>query len=324
MNLPELRIGDLVAKVPIVQGGMAVKVSTAPLVAAVADEGGIGLIAGSGISVDELRNEIKRAQELTEGIIGVNIMVAASEFKDLVKASINEGIDLIVAGAGFSRDLFTLGKENNVPVVPIVSSVRLAKISEKLGASAIVVEGKEAGGHLGTDKPMKSLIKKIVDKVKIPVIAAGGIIDGEDIAEVLKMGADGVQMGSRFVATDECEVAQEFKDLYINSTKEDSILIESPIGLPGQALSNEFTDKLDADEVDTGNSCDYLCLKKCSRYFCIVKSLVKAKEGDMASGLVFAGEEAHRVNEILPVKEVIKNLVTEAKNYLNREEAKDE
>lgn len=324
LNLPKLRIGDLVAKLPIVQGGMAVKVSTAPLVAAVANEGGIGLIAGSGIEAEELRAEIRRTRELTTGIVGVNIMVAVSEFKELVKASINEGIDLIVAGAGFSRDLFTLGKENDVEVVPIVSSVRLAKISEKLGASAIVVEGKEAGGHLGTDKALKPLVEKIISAVDIPVIAAGGIIDGQDIAEFLNMGADGVQMGSRFVASEECEVASEFKELYINSNVGDSTLIDSPVGLPGRALKNEFTEKLEADEFDSDFSCDYLCLKKCSRSFCIIRSLLEAKKGNMAEGLVFAGEDTHRIKNILPVKEIINNLVTEAKNFLSREESKDE
>lgn len=320
MKLPKLKIGDLVAKLPIVQGGMAVKVSTAPLVAAVANEGGIGLIAGSGISADELKSEIRRAQKLTEGILGVNIMVAVNEFKELVQASINEGIDLIVAGAGFSRDLFALGEDNDVEIVPMVSSVRLAKISEKLGASAIVVEGKEAGGHLGTDRPMKDLVEEIVEAVDIPVIAAGGIIDGKDIAEALNMGAAGVQMGSRFVASDECEVASEFKELYINSTEKDSVLIDSPVGLPGRALNNEFVERLEADEVTTGSECGYLCLKKCSRSFCIIKSLLRAKEGDMTNGLVFAGEEAHRIDNIVPVKEIIDNLVTEAKNFLNWEE----
>ncbi|MCK8816926.1 nitronate monooxygenase [Natroniella sulfidigena] len=314
MELPKLRIGDLVAEVPIVQGGMAVKVSTAPLAAAVANEGGIGLIAGSGLTVEEIKKEIRRARELSTGIIGVNIMVAINEFKELVNASISEGIDLIVAGAGFSRDLFSLGKEGDVEIVPIVSSVKLAKISERLGASAIVVEGKEAGGHLGTDQPMKSLIEKIVDEVEIPVIAAGGIMDGQDIAEVLEMGADGVQMGSRFVASEECEVEDEFKELYMNATPEDGVVIDSPVGLPGRALRNEFLNKVEDDELDT--SCDYLCLKKCSRRFCIMESLIKAQSGDMDQGLVFAGEKAYQLNEILPVKQIFENLIEEAKEYL--------
>ncbi|TDX52094.1 NAD(P)H-dependent flavin oxidoreductase [Orenia marismortui] len=319
MKLNKLKIGKLIAKVPIIQGGMAVRVSTAPLAAAVANEGAIGLIAGSGLKVEELKAEIRKARELSKGIIGVNIMVAVQEFKELVNAAISEGIDLIVAGAGFSRDLFTLGKESGTEVVPIVSSVKLAKISEKMGASAIIVEGKEAGGHLGTDKAMKPLVEKIVKAVKIPVIAAGGIINGKDIAEIIKLGADGVQMGSRFVASEECEVDDSFKQLYINAKQEDSVLINSPVGLPGRALKNDFYNRLENEEVTTGKSCDYLCLKKCSHSFCIMKSLIKAQEGNMEEGLVFAGEKAHLIEKVLPVKDIITNLVSEARKYLGGE-----
>jgi NAD(P)H-dependent flavin oxidoreductase YrpB (nitropropane dioxygenase family) len=319
-KLPNLKIGDLVSDLPIVQGGMAVKVSTAPLAAAVANEGGIGLIGGSGLTVEELRQEIRRARELSSGIIGTNIMVAVQEFKDLVKAAIEEKIDLIVAGAGFSRDLLTLGKEHDVEIVPIVSSLRLAKISEKLGASAIVVEGKEAGGHLGTERPLRELLSEIVGAVDIPVIAAGGIVNGEDIAEMLNLGVDGVQMGSRFVASDECEVEDEFKELYINSSDpSESTLIDSPVGLPGRALKNEFTERLEEEDVTTGETCDYLCLKKCSKRFCIMKALVEAKEGNMEKGLVFAGERAHVIDKILPVKDIMQNLVDEAKEFLGGE-----
>ena len=148
-----LKIGNLEIKYPIIQGGMAIKASMAKLAAAVAREGGIGLIAGTGLSPTELKDEIKKARELAKGIIGVNIMVAAGNFLDLVKAAIEGGIDLVVFGAGFSRDVFQLGNESNTPIVPIVSSLKLAKVSEKLGASAIIVEGGNAGGHLGTDKP---------------------------------------------------------------------------------------------------------------------------------------------------------------------------
>lgn len=319
MKLPKLRIGDLIAEIPIMQGGMAYRVSTAPLAAAVANEGGIGLIAGSGMTVEEIKEEIREAREKSSGIIGVNIMVAVRKFKELVQASISEGIDLIVAGAGFSRDLFSLGAENDVEIVPIVSSVKLAKISERLGASAIVVEGKEAGGHLGTDKELKPLMKKIVKAVDIPVIAAGGIIDGQDIAEYIKMGAAGVQMGSRFVASEECEVEDEFKELYISAKEGEDILIESPVGLPGRALSNQFTDRLDEDVVETGDACEYLCLKKCSQDFCIMKALRQAHDGNMEEGLVFAGERAPLIDNILPVKDIIKDLVDDAKEYLGRE-----
>ena len=200
MKLPELKIGNKVARIPIQQGGMAIRLSTARLAAAVANEGGIGLIAASGMSHDELRYEIRLARSLTSGIIGINIMVAANDFAEVVKVAIDEGIDLVVAGAGFSRDMFALGKESGTPIVPIVSSVKLAKISERLGATAIVLEGKEAGGHLGTDTSVRDLIADVSSAVKIPVIAAGGALHGQDIVDFIKLGAAGVQMGSRFAA----------------------------------------------------------------------------------------------------------------------------
>ena len=247
-------------------------------------------------------------------------MVAVREFKELVQASIDEGIDVIVAGAGFSRDLLSMGEENDVEIVPIVSSVKLAKISERLGASAVVVEGKEAGGHLGTDKPIRPLVEKVIDAVDIPVIAAGGIINGQDIARYLELGAAGVQMGSRFVASEECEVEDEFKELYISADKGEDILIESPVGLPGRALSNEFTDRLEEDVVETGDECEYLCLKKCSQDFCIMKALRQAHDGNMEKGLVFAGENAPLIDNILPVKKIIKDLVQDAQEFLGRED----
>ena len=185
MKLPELRIGKLVAKVPIIQGGMAIRLSTARLAAAVANEGGIGLIAASGMPFDELRHEIKLARKLSpHGIIGINVMVAAREFKGIVTTAIEEGIDLVVAGAGFSRDMFAWGKASGTPIVPIVSSAKLAKISQSLGASAVVVEGAEAGGHLGTNRSSRLIVPEICAAVDIPVIGAGGVLHGEDVAEM--------------------------------------------------------------------------------------------------------------------------------------------
>ncbi|MFW6381512.1 MAG: NAD(P)H-dependent flavin oxidoreductase [Bacillota bacterium] len=315
MKLPELIIGKLKPKIPIIQGGMAVRVSTAPLVAAVANQGGIGLIGGSGMDPSELRQEISKARDMSEGIIGVNIMVAVREFKELVNAAVTEGIDLIVAGAGFSRDIFSIGREHDVEIVPIVSSLKLAKISEKLGASAIVVEGKEAGGHLGTDKPLKHLLHKIVGKVSLPIIAAGGIIDGKDISEMFELGVQGVQMGSRFVASQECEVADSFKNKYIEATEEDGQLIDSPVGLKGRALTTNFLERLEKGEITTGDTCDYLCLKKCDKSFCIMKALIEAHDGDLNNGLVFAGEKAHLINKVLSVKDIINNLLAEIKDY---------
>lgn len=310
MKLPELKIGPHVAKVPIIQGGMAVRLSTARLAAAVAEEGGIGLIAGSGMTLDELRQEIRMARSMTNGIIGVNIMVAARIFADYVKTAIDEGIDLVVAGAGFSRDMFALGKESNTPIVPIVSSVKLAKISEKLGAAAIIIEGKEAGGHLGTDRSMRELVPEIREAVSIPIIGAGGVLSGEDVAEIIRMGANGVQMGTRFAASEESNAAPALKEFYLKATAEDVTLIQSPVGLPGQAIRNPFVDRIMAGKLPI-DSCE-ACLKKCKHNFCIIKALTRAQQGDVENGLVFTGENIHKIKEILPVKEIFARLIREA------------
>lgn len=311
MKLPELRIGRLVARVPIMQGGMAIRVSTGRLAGAVAAEGGIGLIAASGMTFDELRQEIQLARSIANGgIIGINAMVAARVFSDLVKTAIDAGIDLVVAGAGFSRDMFALGQESGTPIVPIVSSAKLAKISESLGASAVVVEGKEAGGHLGTDRSMREIVPEVRSAVKIPVIAAGGVISGRDIVETLKLGADGVQMGTRFAASEESNVAPALKEFYLKAKPEDVVLIKSPVGLPARGIKNPFAAKILEGTVATPDSCD-ACLKHCEQNFCIIKALNRAQQGDVETGLVFTGEYIHRIDEILPVKEIFARLLKE-------------
>ena len=309
MKLPELKIGNKIARVPIVQGGMAIRLSTARLAAAVANEGGIGLIAASGMSHPELRYEIKLARSLTDGVIGINIMVAASDFVGIVKTAMDAGIDLIVAGAGFSRDIFGLGKESGTPIVPIVSSVKLAKISEKLGASAIVVEGKEAGGHLGTDTSVRELIEPIRAAVKIPVIAAGGVLSGKDIVEMFKMGANGVQMGSRFAASLESNAAPTLKEYYLKSKADDVVVINSPVGLPGRAVRTPFSKRIMEGPVPP-KVCNS-CLKACKHNFCIIRALSRAQQGDVETGLVFTGEFMPRIKKILPVKEIMGQLISE-------------
>lgn len=309
LKLPELKIGDKIAKIPIVQGGMAIRLSTARLAAAVANQGGIGLIAASGMSNNELRYEIRMARSLTKGVIGINIMVAAKKFSEIVKTAIDEGIDLVVAGAGFSRDMFGLGKESGTPIVPIVSSVKLAKISERLGATAIVVEGKEAGGHLGTDISVRKLIPDIRAAVKLPVIAAGGALHGQDIADLFKMGANGVQMGSRFASSVEANSAPMLKEFYLKSKAEDIVVIHSPVGLPGRAVKNPFAERIMKGNVPPTH-CDN-CLKECKHNFCIIRSLIRAQQGDVDTGLVFTGEYISRIKEILPVKEIFRRLLSE-------------
>ena len=309
MKLPELRIGSKVAKVPIIQGGMAIRLSTARLAAAVANQGGIGLIAASGMSENELRYEIRLAKSLTSGIVGINIMVAASKFTEVVKTAIDEGIDVVVAGAGFSRDMFGLGKESGTPIVPIVSSVKLAKISQRLGATAIVVEGKEAGGHLGTSSSVRELLPDICAAVEIPVIAAGGVLHGQDVVDLIKMGANGVQMGSRFATSAEANSAPMLKEFYLKSKPEDVVVIHSPVGLPGRAVRNPFAERIMVENVPP-KVCDN-CLKACKHNFCIIRSLIRAQQGDVDTGLVFTGEYISQIRKILSVKEIFDQLLAE-------------
>jgi len=313
MQLKELRIGRLRAAVPIMQGAMAVRISTAPLAAAVANEGGIGMIAGTGMSLEELRNEIRRARGMTKGIIGVNVLFAASEFAVLVKTAIEEKIDLVVSGAGFSRDMFAWGREGNVPIIPIVSSAKLAIIAEKLGAAAVVVEGKEAGGHLGTDRSMRDVLPEVKVAVQIPVIGAGGVIDGQDIKEVMALGADGVQMGTRFAASEESNASDEVKDLYVKARKEDVVIIKSPVGLPGRAIRNSFLQLIIAEDKSLEIKSCVRCLKRCSQNFCIMEALNNAcRNGDFRRALVFAGEKVEQIKEILSVQRIFESLLQDA------------
>jgi nitronate monooxygenase len=308
--LPELRIGRLKSVLPIIQGGMAVRISTASLAAAVANEGGIGIIAASGMSSQELKEEIRKARALSAGIIGINVMYAVSAFAELFKTALQEGIDLVVSGAGFSRDMFTWGKEAQIPVVPIVSTAKLAKISEKLGAQAVIVEGKEAGGHLGTTCSVAEIVPEVKKSVSIPVIAAGGIVEGQDIVRAFNYGADGVQLGIRFAASEESNAAQNLKEFYVNSGKEDIVLIDSPVGLLGRALRNEFTEKLISGQIAPIRKCKQ-CLKKCTGNFCIMTALKNAQQGNLKDGLVFAGEFIEKIKRIMPVKEIIRTLLEE-------------
>ncbi|MDP3631357.1 MAG: nitronate monooxygenase [Actinomycetota bacterium] len=310
MEMPTLTIGTRTARLPIVQGGMAVRISMAPLATAVAQAGGVGLIAGSGLTAEELAAEVRAAREATDGVIGVNIMVAIRKFKELVHAAISEGADLIVCGAGFSRDVFTWCRDAGVECVPIVGSERVAKLSQRFGASAVVVEGHEAGGHLGTDEYMLDLLPRIVEAVDIPVIGAGGVITGADIKRALDKGAAGVQMGSRFVATVESSACDAFKQMYVDSTDEDIVLIKSPVGLPGRALRNPLTDRLLANDYPPIERC-VACLKECGKEYCIVDKLVLAQTGDVEKGLVFAGSAAARVHDIPTVEVLMKRLVAE-------------
>lgn len=301
--LPRLVIGKLKPRFPIIQGGMAMRVSTGRLAGAVAREGGIGLIAGSGMSDEELREEIRIARSIADGgYIGVNCLVAASAFLDVMKTAADAGADLLVAGAGFSRDLLNLGHKHDIAVVPIVSTARLAKLAESLGASAVIVEGKEAGGHLGTTKSSRVLYPQVKSAIAIPALIAGGITDREDLLEVLSIKVDGFQVGTRFAASYEAAVHDNFKQRYLKAGKGEIVKIHSPVGLPGNALPTPFLDVI-ASGGGKAAVCNN-CLKRCSHRFCIVNALMRAKAGDLENGLVFAGEHVYKIDEILSVKEI--------------------
>ena len=316
MKLPPLTIGPFTAPIPLIQGGMSIRVSTSSLAIPVAECGGIGTIGGSAIPEEELMADIRKAKEATKGIIAVNIMFAMKNFYDLVKSSIDAGVDMIITGAGFSRDIFKIGKETNTPIVSIVSSPAFARLAEKLGASAIIVEAKEAGGHLGTDISLRELFPKIRKVIKkVPLIAAGGITDGYEMAEMMdKYGADGIQIATRFVLTEECSVADSFKQTYLNAKKEDVTLIRSPVGLPGRALRTPFVEQMEAGEELKAKECKYKCLKKCDHFYCISERLRMARDGNVDEGLVFSGENVYKMKEILTVREVFDMFVSQAES----------
>jgi NAD(P)H-dependent flavin oxidoreductase YrpB (nitropropane dioxygenase family) len=345
-------IGDLKIRVPIIQGGMGIGVSLSGLASAVANMGGIGVISSVAIglvdnkgssnyrqnNIESLRNEIRKARDLTKGVLGVNIMSVLSDFSDMVKTAIDEKIDIIFAGAGLPLDLpGYLGKGVKTKLIPIVSSGRAASIiSTKWKQNydylpdAIVVEGPLAGGHLGFKAEALTIesntLEKILDdvlqvtrdirkkyKVSIPVIAAGGIYTGKDILNIMRKGASGVQMGTRFVATKECDASDGFKNAFIEAEEKNIQIIKSPVGLPGRTIFNNFL-----KEAYEGKrrpvSCNYRCIKTCNpktTLYCIAKALHSAYQGNLADGFAFTGSNAALVKRISTVKKVFEDVKKE-------------
>ncbi len=306
--IQELKIGNIKIPIPIIQGGMAVRISTAPLAAAVANQGGLGVIAGTGMSLQELRQEIRKARELSSGAIGVNVLFAVNKFAQLVKTAIEEKVDFIISGAGISRDMYRWGREGGVSILPIVSSGRLARMAEKFGAAGIIVEGREAGGHLGTDRPLKKILPEVKSLVNIPVIAAGGMVDAGDIREILDSGADGVQLGTRFAASKESNASNDFKELYLRASSNEIDLLPSPVGLPGRGIVNAFSRSImGAGKLEIKKCLE--CLKQCSRKYCIMDALNNAcSGGDYSKALIFSGTGVGKIKEILSVQEIFQEL----------------
>ena len=349
-----LKIGNLTIAVPVIQGGMGVGISLSRLAAAVANEGGVGVISSAGLgllyrnfsqnyleaSILGLKEELRKAREKTRGIIGVNVMVAMTNFIDMIKTSISEKVDIIIAGAGLPLDLPSyLKKDSKTKLVPIVSSARAARIiCEKWKANydylpdAVIVEGPKAGGHLGfkeeqiADKnySLEKLVPEIVHELKefeekhnksIPLIAAGGIYTGEDIDKIMSLGASGVQMATRFVTTHECDAPGAFKKAYIDAAEKDIEIIKSPVGMPGRAIISSFIQKV-RDGKKQPKKCPFKCIRTCDitkSPYCIIIALINALKGNFDHGFAFAGSNAYRATKISSVKEIFQSLIKEYK-----------
>lgn len=354
MNIKPLKIDDISVKVPILQGGMGVGVSLSGLASAVTNAGGIGVISSAQIGFKEkgfednsflcniraIKKEIAIAKEKCKnGILGMNIMVASTNYADYVKAAIEAGIDIIISGAGLPTALPKLVKGSKVKIAPIVSSLKAAKVILKLWdkhdnttADMVVIEGPKAGGHLGfyADKlqveqeNFDDTVVSIIEEVKkyrekyskdIPVIVAGGVFDGKDMAKYLKLGASGVQMATRFVATKECDASIEFKKAYVNAKKEDITIVKSPVGMPGRALLNPFVEKTKKENIKV-EKC-FNCLEPCNPAntpYCITKALINAVKGDVDNGLIFCGENVYKIDKITTVQEIFDEIEKEVSN----------
>ncbi|MFO7828851.1 MAG: nitronate monooxygenase [Bacteroidales bacterium] len=345
-----LRIGNLRAKLPVIQGGMGVAISLSGLASAVANAGGIGVISAVAIGMTEpdymknyreankraLKKEIRKARSMTDGILGVNLMVAVNDYEDLLITALEENIDVIILGAGLPlkmpKYVLDKGFKNiHTKFVPKVSSAKAARLIFSSWAKnfnyvpdAVVVEGPLAGGHLGFKKEqllnesesLESIVEKTVEEIKyfendfdkeIPVIAGGGIYDGKDIYHIMQKGAKGVKMGTRFVTTHECDASIKFKETYINSEEKDVTLIDSPVGLPGRAIRNKFVDQINSGETKPFK-CYWKCLKSCDSKnvpYCIAQALHNAAKGNMDEGFAFAGSKAFLATKIQSVSEVI-------------------
>lgn len=358
--LPSLRIGQHTAAYPIIQGGMGIRISGAQLAAAVANAGGIGTISAAALGLDSpyfdrtqtgrsrreqffeanrlaLIDEIQTARRLSpNGVLGVNVMVAAQDYETLVRTAAEAGIDVIISGAGLPLALpnYTANYPD-VALVPIVSSVRAARViarkwqrSGRLPDALVVENPNSAGGHLGAkteelgDRALEAeqVIPELVTMAReewereIPIIAAGGVWDRGDINRMMALGASGVQIGTRFITTHECDADPRYKAAHLQATPDDVVIVPSPVGLPGRALRNPFVEKVLADSPDIEKRCLYHCLQSCKcrekqEAYCIIQALDRAARGDVENGLIFAGSNAGASDRLRSVAEVMTELV---------------
>lgn len=346
MKVKPLIIGDLVAKVPVIQGGMGVGISLSGLAGAVAAQGGIGVISTAQIGYREpdfgidpiganlraIGEEIRKARELASGgILGVNIMVATRKYEEYVKAAVKAGIDLIISGAGLPMDLPKLTENAKTKLLPIVSSVKSVQVIMRYWwkkhnrlPDAVVIEGPLAGGHLGFrkeqledidglhyDDEVAAIIENVNETAaqhdaKIPVIMAGGVYTREDMERYLAMGVSGVQMATRFVTTYECDADDAYKKSYIDAKKEDIVIVQSPVGMPGRAILNSFMKKAKENRIPHGMC--HLCVSTCKpdeTPYCITDALVNAAKGNTDDALLFCGANAYRADRLEHVKDIM-------------------
>lgn len=347
-KIKPLKIGELTAPFPVIQGGMGVGISLSHLAGTVAACGGVGILSAAQIGFREegfekdpigtnlkvIKKEICKARKIANGgIIGINIMVATQRYEEYVKAAVESGVDLIISGAGLPVDLPELVEGSKTKIAPIVSTVKSAKVICKMWdrhyhrvPDLVVIEGPKAGGHLGFSRKQLEIftpevydqeIRQIIELVKeyekkyqkrIPVVVAGGIFDREDFLHALELGADGVQMGTRFVTTYECDAAEEYKKAYINVSKENIVLVDSPVGMVGRAVGNTFA--LAEGKKEPVKKC-YQCIKTCNpgdTPYCITNALVKAAKGETENALVFCGENAWKCDKIEHVGDILREL----------------
>jgi len=360
IDLPKFKIGEL--EINLIQGGMGVGISLSGLASAVANCGGAGIISSVGLGLLKysknsveynkraLREEIRNARKMSKGVIGVNIMHAVTDYKDLVKVAVDEEIDLIIVGAGIPKDLPNLVKDKSISLVPIVSSERLAEIITKAWKrqgkipDAFIVEGPKAGGHLGFEyeglinnnsPKLEDIAKEVINFANsfdnhIPVIVAGGIYTGQDIAYYKNLGTAGVQMATRFVTTKECDAHDKFKQAYLNAKKKDLVIIKSPVGMPGRAIMNSFLEDVIKGKKKKFN-CKYQCLKTCDpkkSLYCIAEALINAHQGNLDEGFAFAGSNAYlctpetclnKDRNFISVKTLMQRLSDEYKTCLNED-----
>ena len=337
----ELRIGGLCARIPVIQGGMGVGVSLSGLAGAVAAAGGVGVISTAQIgyrdpdfgrhpiecNLKAVGEEVRKARVAADGgIIGVNIMVVTRQYEDYVRAAAEAGADLIISGAGLPMNLPELA--GDARIAPIVSSRKALHVIARhwkkkydRKPDLVVVEGPLAGGHLGFsredieaytvtgekdyDDEVKAIIE-LADELETPVVAAGGVYERSDMEHWMAMGAKGVQIATRFVTTRECDASDAYKQAYIDASKEDIVIVRSPVGMPGRAIHNAFLDRVGAGErfMRGCRQCITTCRPDTAPY-CITEALINAVEGNLEEGLIFCGSNAYRADRIETVADIM-------------------